>query len=294
MTAPALPVMFRAGGQPGQASHSIVLDLHGSQAMTMAAATADTLAISAATAGQVVYLADVSEFQPNVVDAVYARWSKAIVIRAMYGSAHIDHAWYSGARRAALHSYGMQFIGIYQYVTAFQDAKAQAQALAKLLGHLENGETVIADIEEGSGGQHDRWMTWKQTIAAELGWHDPMDYSGANFAAAHGLAPVDWVASYGGPEPPVPHTLWQFTDALAVPGVGTCDCSVHYGPISDLVARTYGAAKTGGTTMKVTTPPPGDYKDGVGGVFIGLGPQGQVLYTTATTDGTTWTPPAKP
>jgi peptidoglycan hydrolase-like protein with peptidoglycan-binding domain len=67
------------------------------------------------------------------------------------------------------------------------------------------------------------------------------DYSGRYFARDHGLQPVDWIASYGTAEPPETHLLWQFTDAMTIPGIpGTCDCSVFHGSIDDLAAHAYG------------------------------------------------------
>lgn len=190
----------------------------------------------------VVLMADVSEFQPDIADAAYLRWSPAIVIRAAYGASHDDHAWYGGARRADLLSGGAQFLGIYQYIVAGQDVTAQAQAFVRLLGgKLNKGEVPIADIEEGQGSQAQRWRTWAHVVSSELGF-DPWDYSGANFANSTGLSPVDWVASYGTREPAGSHTLWQFTDSFSVPGIGTADCSVFHGSINDLAALAYGGS----------------------------------------------------
>ena len=98
--------------------------------------------------GPVVLMADCSEFQPDIHDAAYLRWSKAIVIRALYGT-RVDRAWYGGARRDALHAGGARFVGIYAYITS-QDVTAQAKAMISLLGKLRPGEKVIADIEEGT------------------------------------------------------------------------------------------------------------------------------------------------
>ena len=224
MTTP-VPVPFRAG-RAGQAT---------------AAAHLVTPSVVTGSAGQVVLLADCSEFQPDIADAAYLRWSQAIVIRALFGT-RIDKAWYGGARRDALHAGGARFIGIYAYITG-QDITAQAKALTSLLGKLRPGEKLIADIEEGPGSQQARWVTWAKTINAGLG-DPPWDYSGLNYAAAHGLQPVTWVAAYGTREPDVQHTLWQFTDAFTVPGVGTCDCSVFHGTIDDLAALAYQGAKT--------------------------------------------------
>jgi GH25 family lysozyme M1 (1,4-beta-N-acetylmuramidase) len=186
-------------------------------------------------AGPVVLLADVSEFQPDVADAAYLAWSKAIVIRALYGTV-TDKAWYGGGRRAALHAGGARFTGIYAYITAGENAAVQARALVALLRRLEPGEKIFADIEEGAGNQQARWVEWADTVHAGLG-DDPWDYSGLDFAAEHGLAPVDWVASYGGPEPAEPHRLWQFTDSYDIPGVGAADCSLYHGTISQLAAH---------------------------------------------------------
>ena len=202
-----------------------------------------------AAAGPVVLMADISEFQPDLHDATYLRWSKAIVIRALYGTS-VDRAWYGGARRDALHAGGARFVGIYAYITS-QDITAQAKAMISLLGKLRPGEKVIADIEEGPGNQQARWVTWAKAINAAL--HDPpWDYSGLNYAATHGLQPVTWVAAYGSREPSPPHKLWQFTDRYSVPGVGTCDCSMFHGTIDELAALAYqGAAHPEGLPRRV-------------------------------------------
>jgi hypothetical protein len=86
------PVPFRAGRTKGPSIGAVDLE--------------------ALTAGPQVMCADISEFQPSIADATYLAWSKAIVIRALYGDAHDDGAWYGGARRAALHAGGAQFLGI--------------------------------------------------------------------------------------------------------------------------------------------------------------------------------------
>jgi hypothetical protein len=217
MSAPQRPVMFRAGrttGPPG----------------TMAA----QLAVPRFT-GPVVLLADFSEFQPDIADAAYLAWSKAAIFRAMYGT-RVDRAWYGGQRRDLLHQGGVRFLGIYAYLVADQDPVAQAEALISLVGRLRPGEKIIADIEEGTGDLSVTWRIWFSIIRDALG-DAPWIYSGLNFAAAHGLAPVDWVAAYGQPEPAVPHHLWQFTDAMTIPGIpGPCDCSVFHGTIDDLAA----------------------------------------------------------
>jgi putative peptidoglycan binding protein len=225
MTA-ARPVPFRAGRAPGLAA---VPDAWVREAR------------EAHAAGSRVLLADVSEFQPDVHDAAYLQWSKAIIIRAAYGDAHDDRAWYGGDRRRQLHDGGVQFLGIYQYIVAGQDVTAQAMAFCRLLGTLSKGEYLVGDWEEGGGNQAGRRATWNHVVASETGFA-PGSYSGRLYAADHGLAPVEWIASYGGSEPSGPHLLWQFTDAFDVPGIGRTDCSVHGGPLSDLTAHTWGHA----------------------------------------------------
>jgi hypothetical protein len=189
----------------------------------------------------VVLMADISEFQPSVADAKYAAWSQAVIIRAAYGSQHDDRAWYGGARRDAFHAAGIRFLGIYQYVIAGQDIAGQAREFARLVGKPRAGEFYIADIEEGGGNLSGRWQAWQDTVTGILGAVPLADYSGRYFARDHGLQPVDWIASYGTAEPPETHLLWQFTDAMTIPGIpGTCDCSVFHGSIDDLAAHAYG------------------------------------------------------
>jgi hypothetical protein len=195
-----------------------------------------------AAAGPSVLLADVSEFQPNIADATYLNWSKAIVIRAMYGSGHVDRAWFGGARRGNLLSGGARFLGIYQYLVAGQDAVAQARSLCSLLKTLNKGEVVICDLEEGGGNQSGRWAAWKHVVQTELG-DTPWDYSGSFFAGSTGIAPVSWVAAYGSSEPSAPHRMWQFTDRYSVPGVGSSDCSVFHGTIDQLANLAHGGSQ---------------------------------------------------
>ena len=234
-----LPVMFRAGRSPSESPAKQHL-------------TAERFA-SREAAGQNVLLADVSEFQPNINDAAYLAWSPAIVIRAAYGAQHTDRAWFGGQRRELLHQGGARFIGIYQYIVAGQDPARQAAALVSLTGQLQPGEKLIADIEEGSGSLASTWRIWSAEVAGATG-DDPWLYSGLNFAAVRGLTPVDWVAAYQRTEPFTRHTLWQFTDAFAVPGVGTADCSVFHGTIDQLAALAHGGTQP-------APPPPGNWTE---------------------------------
>lgn len=221
---------FRAGGTP-QAS------------------AASAMVAAATGASPVTYLADVSEFQPSIADAVYLAWSHAIVIRAAYGDAHDDGAWYGGARRAALHSGGAKFLGVYQYLVAGQDGTAQADALHNLVGPLQKGEVLIADFEEG---QHSMLTAWYNRMVNWYPAHYLWTYTGLNFGQAQGALPVEWVAAYGQSEPASPHVLWQFTSSFNVPGVGPADCSLYHGTVDQLAALAF----PGGTTVPVPTPPP--------------------------------------
>lgn len=235
MSRPASPpAMFRAGTIPG-------------------AAVAGVRAAPAA-AGPGVLLADCSEFQPDIADAAYLAWSRAVVIRAMYGTSYEDRAWYGGTRRDALHAGGALFTGIYQYLVAGQDAAAQARALVKLLGPLRRGEKIICDIEEGPPGQQAaRWRQWSSVITGTYGQAaDPWLYAGLYFSGAAGLTP-QWVAAYQDNEPGGNHRMWQFTDRYQVPGVGVADCSRFRGTLTDLAACGWQGAKP---PPKPPGPPP--------------------------------------
>jgi hypothetical protein len=190
-----------------------------------------------ATAGPAVLLADVSEFEPDVADAAYLDWSKAIVIRAAYGTSHDDHAWYGGQRRDLLHAGGARFVGIYQYLVAGQDGGDQADAMHGLVGPIRQNEVIIGDFEEGGKPMLTAW--YNRMLALGYPHQQLWTYSGLDFGQANGALPVEWVAAYGQGEPSTPHKLWQFTSTFPVPGVGSCDCSVFHGTIDQLAALTY-------------------------------------------------------
>jgi len=96
----------------------------------------------------------------------------------------------------------------------------------------------IADFEQGSHAMLSSWYNamlslYGKGIAPYL-W----TYTGLSFGQANGALPVQWIADYS-TEPSSPHLLWQFTDAYAVPGVGTADCSRFAGTIGQLAAHAY-------------------------------------------------------
>jgi GH25 family lysozyme M1 (1,4-beta-N-acetylmuramidase) len=195
-------------------------------------------------------LPDVSEFQPNVDwKAVAAHNGGAAIMRAMYGTGHVDKAWYGGARRKSAHEAGIRVLGLYQYVVQNEDPVAQAQAFVNLVGHLAPGEFAVMDLEEGSGDQLPRARAWLEHVDQHLtypGYRGAWLYSGAAFFAERGLMPIaeshrhTWVAAYEAAPPPVPHTLWQNSSGVEWPGIGKCDNSVFDGDVHQLHAAVAG------------------------------------------------------
>jgi hypothetical protein len=237
-----------------------------------------------------VLLADVSEFQPNVADAQYlSTFSKAIVIRCAYGDQHADGAWYGGQRRELLHTMdgGALFLGIYQYLVAGQDPKAQVQAMYNLVGKLQPHEVLIADAEEGDHGLLSSWYNEAEAIG-----YDPTylwTYTGLNFGTANKLLPVEWLAAYQNAEPTSSHHLWQFTDAYVVPGIGTADCSLYHGTIEQLSALAMPAASPvsppsnqTGRVYSLTTGGSADLKSADGGWTWQIGPGAAAGFTWQT------------
>jgi len=250
-----------------------------------------------AAAAPQVLLADISEFQPNINDPVYLQWSKAIVIRALYGTAHADQSWFGGDRRKQLHDGGAQFLGIYQYLIAGQDGGAQAQAFHDLVGPIQPGEVFIADFEEGAKPMLTAWYNKMLSLYGNAIQPYLWTYTGLNFGNAAGVLPVQWIAAYQASEPASPHVLWQFTDAYQVPGVGTCDCSVYHGTITQLAALAWQAPapppENGVTIPSVPgTWLTGDYHyDSVTDAiyFVGQGTDGGLFYAKSADGGKTWT-----
>ncbi len=102
------------------------------------------------------HLPDVSEFQPDVDWAkVFAFNGSAAIIRALYGTSHVDKLSIAG-RRAAAHSHGVKVLGIYHYLTAGDDPLAQAEAFVRTVGTLREGDFAVLDVEEGVGDQSQR------------------------------------------------------------------------------------------------------------------------------------------
>ena len=233
-----------------------------------------------------IYLADVSEFQPDIDDATYVKWSHGIMIRALYGDAHVDGAWYGGARRADLHAAGIRFLGIYQYLVSGQSGTAQAQAFHNLVGPIRNGEVFVADFEEGSKSMLTAWYNEMIALYGAAITNHLWTYTGLNFGRSAGVLPVQWLADYSSTEPSSPHTLWQFTYSFNVPGVGTCDCNRYNGTINQLASLGWG----GSSQFHVNANPPGRWRGQA--TITGTGTNNKTYYT-ATVDGKHWSAPSQ-
>lgn len=193
------------------------------------------------------HLPDVSEFQPNVDWTKVNAWNGgAAIIRASYGTSHVDKAWYNGARRKDFWAHGGEALGIYQYLVADQDPVAQANVLARMVGRLAPGEFLACDLEEGSGNQIARFRAWAQALShlTYNGYQGHWLYSSSYFFQAHGLLPIanskthTWVAAYSMIEPSVPHTLWQYTSSGSVPGIaGHCDVNEFKGSLTAFASK---------------------------------------------------------
>jgi GH25 family lysozyme M1 (1,4-beta-N-acetylmuramidase) len=204
------------------------------------------------------HLPDVSEFQPDVDWAkVVAKNGGAAIIRALYGTSHVDNLWIKG-RRDAAHNAGVKVLGIYHYLTKDQDPVAQAEVFVRTVGTLRRGEFAVLDLEEGSGDQSGRAKQWFKYVDARLtypGYRGAWLYSGDSFLASELNEFLTsshrniWVADYGA-KPGVRHVLWQHTDGTHAvppdwhqqgwPGIGRCDCSVFEGTLPQLAAVVHG------------------------------------------------------
>lgn len=212
-----------------------------------------------------ILIPDVSEFQANVDWARLNKWNGGhAIIRAAYGSRHVDRAWYTGERRADFWRHGGKTLGIYQYLVASQSAATQARALAKIVGKLRRDEYLICDLEEGSGNQHARWIQWHDTLVS-LGYSSRQLwlYSGEYFYKVHGLVPIansathTWVAAYQRHEPSdVAHSLWQYTNTAVVPGIsGHVDCSQFDGSLAAWLTLVTGTKPVPAPRPKPTPAP---------------------------------------
>jgi len=230
-------------------------------------------------------LADVSEYQPDINDAVYVAWSQGIMIRALYGDAHVDGAWYGGARRADLHAAGIRFLGIYQYLVSGQSGTSQAQAFHNLVGPIRNGEVFVADFEEGNKSMLTSWYNEMIALYGSRITNYLWTYTGLDFGGRAGVLPVQWIADYSSSEPSTPHVLWQFSDDYNVPGIGKCDCNQYDGTMNELASLGWGGVRD----YHVTAAAPGRWTGQI--TITGTGTDNKTWYT-ATVDGVHWSAPS--
>jgi glycosyl hydrolase family 25 len=233
-----------------------------------------------------IYLADISEFQPDIDDATYVKWSHGIMVRALYGDAHVDKAWYDGDRRADLHAAGIRFLGIYQYLVASQSGTAQARAFHNLVGPIQNGEVFVADFEEGSKSNLTAWYNEMIALYGAGITSHLWTYTGLSFGQSAGVLPVQWIADYTSTAPSTPHILWQFTDSYNVPGVGNCDCNQFDGTMDQLASLGWG----GVSEFHVNANAPGRWRGQA--TITGTGTDNKTYYT-ATVDGVHWSAPSR-
>jgi hypothetical protein len=211
------------------------------------------------------------------------------MIRALYGDAHTDGAWYDGARRADLHAAGIQFLGIYQYLVASQSGAAQAQAFHRLVGPIQKGEVFVADFEEGSKSMLTAWYNEMKALYGSGISNYLWTYTGLSFGQSAGVLPVQWIADYTSKAPSTPHTLWQFTDSYNVPGIGTCDCNQYAGTIAQLAALGWGGVGSA-SGFHVNAHAPGQWRGQI--TLTGKGTNNKTYYT-ATVDGVHWSTPSQ-
>ena len=198
-------------------------------------------------------LPDCSEFQPSADLAGIKKLNGgAIILRACYGTSHPDATF--APHRATAAKLGYTFVGCYQYLTAAQDAAAQAHKFVQMVGHLAPHEVPILDLEEGMGNQSGRAAAWFSVVDETLGLATlPLSkrswlYSGQSFAVDAGLAPIfrsarrTWVAAYRDSDAGLlPHSLWQSTNGVvgahhevSWPGAGHCDTNQYNGTLAQL------------------------------------------------------------
>jgi len=209
-----------------------------------------------------VKMPDVSEFQsgPTAPDwgGVESQNGGAAIIRVGYGITHLDNMFV--ANYTALKARRYDFIGLYHYIRADQDARAQAVTFCNWVGPLSAlfpGSIPMMDLEEGSGDQSGRANAWLSFVDHFYGLDKlPLErrswlYSGESFANSQGLAPIfnsarrTWVAAYRNTEPSLPHTLWQSTNGSTGAnktnwsGAGFCDTSITDHTLAELSAMAY-------------------------------------------------------
>jgi hypothetical protein len=218
-----------------------------------------------------ILLPDVSEFQTggSAPDwaGIKAKNGGAGICRVGYGADHLDKMFVSNY--TAMKNHGFSYLGLYHYLRAGQDPKAQAQAFCKWVGPrsaVAPGTVYMLDLEEGDGDQSGRANAWHTAVDDFYGLSaQPLNkrswlYSYTSFVTAHNLGAMfasdrhTWIAAYQSNPPLIGHTLWQSTDGskgsniTSWPGCGRCDTSVHNGTLATLAADAW--------QVSGTPPPP--------------------------------------
>ena len=113
-----------------------------------------------------------------------------------------------------------------------------AQQVALIEAHLDHVNFVWVDSELEDGGDWQATANATHALAEELATHVKTGlYSNPNFLANMPHAPWGehlWLAEYG-PKASYEYTLWQFTQAGRVPGIGgAVDLSYYAGSVAQL------------------------------------------------------------
>lgn len=182
--------------------------------------------------------ADVSEWQGDIDWAAYGAQNQAVIVRAAYGSGHVDTKWDQNIAGALAHC---RAVGVYLYFVASQPLQPQIDVFVRLTQSLPPDArariVAIVDLEEGDPATvmrlGDQWVAGVHAAIGGTEW----EYSFLAFIRQAGRNGVDWLAAYQNGEPTEAHKLWQCTDKHQFAGIASpCDASVFHGSIDDLLA----------------------------------------------------------
>jgi GH25 family lysozyme M1 (1,4-beta-N-acetylmuramidase) len=176
-------------------------------------------------------IGDVNDAHTVTDWTAYRAFSPVLIAKATQGTSFVAPTFAAQRSGAAIH--GLQAFGIYHFWQPGDDPVAQAEHAVATIGALrtEPLEWLILDVETGDdmAGYH-AFCTHADAALGRTTWL----YGGGQLTAAATPRPR-WIARYvdqtpnPADAPNIGEVLWQFADAYAVPGVGTADCSVHFG-----------------------------------------------------------------
>jgi MYXO-CTERM domain-containing protein len=192
---------------------------------------------------------DVSTYQGNI------NWTQVTTSNVRFAVTRIsDGPSYQDSQFnrnwAAIKDVGL-LRGAYQFFEPGLDALAQADMVVAKVGKLGPGDLPVQLDMEVTGGQPSativsRMKTWIERVTAGTGKR-PIIYS-AKYFWNDNIASRDfntyplWVANYGVTCPDMPDpwsnwTIWQYSDARTVPGIGGgVDADKFNGTLDDLKA----------------------------------------------------------